>query len=905
MKKKNCILNLLLLMALSLVFLFGGCSVGNPDSSSGGGNKTNDGLTQDLSRFDSVQHYGVENKPKYTLTLATENASFSDGKKSLKLQENAMLPDIEWTGDGFIGGVKFQGEEKVYETYRFRMPAKDATIEIVKTDTKPTLFQNLSANIAFNGSVGPDYSSAGVKSVEARSPFVLDTNFSFKVKENNLADINGNGTEDYLRGSVFEITGSAGNFARLLTGCGTKDTEYGIVGGATYTFVYNFENKGEAPISFKVYQLQSGVVLSGSYMVAAGKTITLEKGESKSFCLEFTAKNSNDNIMPVFQLQSEADKALIGIAIGKMAGKLTHEHKIEKIAAQKAVCTGTGNSEYYGCETCGAMYSSESGEQRVTMLDVGVVGSHEYGEWQYEGEIHYRQCKVCSKKADKAEHIYRYVVTKEATETETGLKEELCTVCGKKTGKSEATGKLNPADKGEKIAYRLEAECAEFEYGAGSPESRVWTDEYNLRFGTGLSGYFATANMNKALGDKQIFRFESDKSLSKVTFKMRIGNYGDDVILGDYFTITVNGEEIDLSGIILGAKNSVTVDGNQWLRFSVEELLISLQKGDNEIVFEHIKSNSNIGNLDYIELYTSAVISGFDNERYKDKDSVWSVTKEPTAADSGVLTCTSGSGETEKTRNYNIPALAKGKDFYDYTKEGSVETYSLTIKGKEVLRKTLDSSNKYKLKIYGTTAIYELNVGAALPEGILGKDAAGWYNVDNIDESGTIAEFVMPERDITIAPLKKVEGTALDFCWKADSEKNVTFAQSTRVSTIVDGIKGREVTITPTAKGSCAIRFQSAFGSTKSVSGMTFYYTIENRSNATVKFSLNQVNSGTVVLAKSNTIELAAGKKIAVELTMPEGDYSNENALSYFVFTTEDTAPIKFAVALSYKEKKA
>lgn len=64
------------------------------------------------------------------------------------------------------------------------------------------------------------------------------------------------------------------------------------------------------------------------------------------------------------------------------------------------------------------------------------VTPHDFtGDWEKDGTDHWHHCLVegCDVTADKAEHTFgEWTVTKEATKTETGLKERSCTVCGYK-----------------------------------------------------------------------------------------------------------------------------------------------------------------------------------------------------------------------------------------------------------------------------------------------------------------------------------------------------------------------------------------------------------------------------------------------------------------------------------------
>ena len=201
-----------------------------------------------------------------------------------------------------------------------------------------------------------------------------------------------------------------------------------------------------------------------------------------------------------------------------------------------------------------------------------------------------------------------------------------------------------------------------------------------------------------------------------------------------------------------------------------------------------------------------------------------------------------------------------------------------------------------------------LEWGSEMPEVVFADinfEYGGWYDVKDLSKSFVKGKFVMPDGDITVATLKSAVGVALDFGFKTDNIKNLTYDGSSRKDGVVGGYKGREVTIKPTAKGSGTIRFQSAFGSSKTVGGMTFVYTIENRGKTKVKFTLNQVNSGTNVLAgASANVELEAGETKTYTITMPDIGGTNANALSYMQFTFEDTTDVVLGIALSYTEKE-
>lgn len=96
-----------------------------------------------------------------------------------------------------------------------------------------------------------------------------------------------------------------------------------------------------------------------------------------------------------------------------------------------ATCT-----EKATCTICGQQY----GELKVHTWNTE--------SWQQDTANHWRTCTVCGTADEKAAHTYsEWVVTKEATATESGSRERSCTVCGHKVVESiPATGDTTPTD---------------------------------------------------------------------------------------------------------------------------------------------------------------------------------------------------------------------------------------------------------------------------------------------------------------------------------------------------------------------------------------------------------------------------------------------------------------------------
>ena len=137
---------------------------------------------------------------------------------------------------------------------------------------------------------------------------------------------------------------------------------------------------------------------------------------------------------------------------GEKDAVVVHEVSDQLINAAEATCGKDGYTGDAVCKDCG--FVIKKGEK------VPATGEHKFGEnWTFEGGTHWHECSVCGAKADEAEHTTSkwtsnasehwrvcevcnaaydeaahefgdWRVTKEATETEAGLRERSCKVCG-------------------------------------------------------------------------------------------------------------------------------------------------------------------------------------------------------------------------------------------------------------------------------------------------------------------------------------------------------------------------------------------------------------------------------------------------------------------------------------------
>ena len=102
---------------------------------------------------------------------------------------------------------------------------------------------------------------------------------------------------------------------------------------------------------------------------------------------------------------------------------LTHHERVE------ATCTAEGSKEYWSCSVCGKNFSDAEGTDEITETVIPLI-DHTYDSgWKSDDTNHWHEC-ACGAKADEAAHHFKWVLDREATETEAGSKYEECEDCG-------------------------------------------------------------------------------------------------------------------------------------------------------------------------------------------------------------------------------------------------------------------------------------------------------------------------------------------------------------------------------------------------------------------------------------------------------------------------------------------
>lgn len=83
-------------------------------------------------------------------------------------------------------------------------------------------------------------------------------------------------------------------------------------------------------------------------------------------------------------------------------------HTLTKTDGKPATCKDEGNTEYWTCTVCEKLFSDGEGKTEITQADtvIPVTENHTYGDWKSDNNGHWKECEVCGKVAEKADHDF-------------------------------------------------------------------------------------------------------------------------------------------------------------------------------------------------------------------------------------------------------------------------------------------------------------------------------------------------------------------------------------------------------------------------------------------------------------------------------------------------------------------
>lgn len=122
---------------------------------------------------------------------------------------------------------------------------------------------------------------------------------------------------------------------------------------------------------------------------------------------------------------------ICGEKYGEVAA--SNHTNLVKTEAKPSTHMTEGNIEYWHCDDCNKYFSDETGTEEITLEDTVIPKSTEHTAdgtgWHSDETSHWNTCE-CGTTLNETAHTFEWVIDKEATATESGLKHEKCTVCG-------------------------------------------------------------------------------------------------------------------------------------------------------------------------------------------------------------------------------------------------------------------------------------------------------------------------------------------------------------------------------------------------------------------------------------------------------------------------------------------
>lgn len=180
------------------------------------------------------------------------------------------------------------------------------------------------------------------------------------------------------------------------------------------------------------------------------------------------------NISAEIEIECGVSSEYVGFSCD--IARLSHTCSLSLVSKAEPDCTTAGKQAYYHCAGCGKGYADAEGTTLIADLaswgNISALG-HDYArEWDSDEENHWHVCSRCSAETDVNAHTEDGgTVTKEPTETETGIRTYCCSVCGKErtetipaTETEPGTGNATPG----------------IEQGTGTPATNISTPAAEL-----------------------------------------------------------------------------------------------------------------------------------------------------------------------------------------------------------------------------------------------------------------------------------------------------------------------------------------------------------------------------------------------------------------------------------------
>lgn len=227
----------------------------------------------------------------HSLTLDTDDISFANGEKTCEVTTFDSMPDLvsEIPSEyELLGWYEKDNYKNVYNIDEFIMPDRD--MELVP------IIEDYDYATSVTGTLRPLRLMPEILNFVTPIRYEYVTGFDWLTLRDGMTKEAMIGYGEGTRGVVYNYNGTINKTWSFLTMNEFFCNETGIT-----SILYCYENKGDYPISFEVWQTNSSSDIKAE--VNPHKSITLQPGEATRFVLSFSFQN--DNLLTYYEITSD------------------------------------------------------------------------------------------------------------------------------------------------------------------------------------------------------------------------------------------------------------------------------------------------------------------------------------------------------------------------------------------------------------------------------------------------------------------------------------------------------------------------------------------------------------------------------------------------------------------------
>ena len=212
------------------------------------------------------------------------------------------------------------------------------------------------------------------------------------------------------------------------------------------------------------YNANNGIGAPSAQVKIHGRDLTLSTTKPTRTGFTFQGWNTKEDGTGTVYLSGGTYKENANLTLYAQWKENTCAHSLNKIEEVEPTCTKDGNRAYWKCSKCGKLFSDENGNNEITWDAIMLpMTNHINGTTVKENEVSatcekggsydlVAYCQNCGIEMNRVKYTTEalghtfgdWVVTKEATIDEEGLKEKVCATCGNHV--TETIPKVVPSD---------------------------------------------------------------------------------------------------------------------------------------------------------------------------------------------------------------------------------------------------------------------------------------------------------------------------------------------------------------------------------------------------------------------------------------------------------------------------